>query len=616
MFLGVTFGAGYVEVFELKREREREGEDERKKVRRRMKNCKTCSTDAEAVVHKISRTLSVKRAVAKVNELSKEDDKEKQQWEKTGREMLTDRSKRYSSHFNTLKTRSGETDSEGDSGHHGMVSSDSMPDGDPLDPLSSCNAQYAISLLQDGLRVDSVVIDNIKARMALTTPIVHELERVKGKGISKDEIAEIRKGLLREAGCFALLKQLDEKGTMNDEMLKEVKMSESGVHFFRTIYYGAVPDILTTDDEQYSDLRKVIRATLSKLFVNNMAKEHFSVRDWYTSRGIQPRPTYTCSLISSSDLLLGQGPNGGHGGTGIYKDAVERERAKADMQQHLTRMTSHVKELWMSGHDINQRIFHRVNRDEEVIGFLVGLKEMKVGTVIALGFPRSYNMTNVKTLICGKTGYADADLFSRPAFQALERRDEVYKKNTARDFFNYFGAKDGDDGLPWRDIGEGVRACQIQEFSLKSTLVKSLKNDIGAPMDVYDLEVSWTDGCLCTRVDEVLKLRVINIRTWDQGPSLLLKDQVSELVETVLHIHPDSSFVFIHCAGGIGRTGNLAYGLSEILCPDVPKDPLKKLEWLRSQRQGCIQSPEQLVDGMILSHMIMEEVVERSLKSS
>ncbi len=55
----------------------------------------------------------------------------------------------------------------------------------------------------------------------------------------------------------------------------------------------------------------------------------------------------------------------------------------------------------------------------------------------------------------------------------------------------------------------------------------------------------------------------------------------------------------------------MAYALSEILCCDVPKDPLKKLEWLRSQRQGCIQTPEQLVDAMILSHMVLQEVVER-----
>jgi hypothetical protein len=88
--------------------------------------------------------------------------------------------------------------------------------------------------------------------------------------------------------------------------VKDIKMSESGVNFFKNIFYGEMPPILGKDDEQYKDLRKVIRAADSALFVNADAEEHFSVRDWFTSRGIQPRPTYTCSLISHSDLILGQ----------------------------------------------------------------------------------------------------------------------------------------------------------------------------------------------------------------------------------------------------------------------------------------------------------------------
>lgn len=75
---------------------------------------------------------------------------------------------------------------------------------------------------------------------------------------------------------------------------------------------------------------------------------------------------------------------------GLNRDSTDKakEKAQKEFRDNLTRMTSHVKELWMSGSDINQRIFHRVNRDEEVIGFLIGLKQMKVGAVIALGFPR------------------------------------------------------------------------------------------------------------------------------------------------------------------------------------------------------------------------------------
>ena len=228
----------------------------------------------------------------------------------------------------------------------------------------------------------------------------------------------------------------------------------------------------------------------------------------------------------------------------------KRKESKRDLRDNLTRMTSHIKELWMSGSDINQRIFHRVNRDEEVIGFLVGLKQMKVGAVIALGFPRSYDMLNVKTMVYGKRGYADMDAASRPAYQALEARDPCYKRNTARDFFNYFGARDGDDGLPWRDVGGGVRKCSIQDFELTSKLVKTLKNGVGWPMDLYDLTVKWKDGCLCSSIEEELSLSVINIRTWDQSPSMLAKEEVSLLVDTILGIDPENSFVFIHCAGG------------------------------------------------------------------
>jgi protein-tyrosine phosphatase len=43
----------------------------------------------------------------------------------------------------------------------------------------------------------------------------------------------------------------------------------------------------------------------------------------------------------------------------------------------------------------------------------------------------------------------------------------------------------------------------------------------------------------------------VNIRTWDQGPSLLVKDQVHALVDTLLDFDAENSFVFIHCAGGM-----------------------------------------------------------------
>ena len=134
-------------------------------------------------------------------------------------------------------------------------------------------------------------------------------------------------------------------------------------------------------------------------------------------------------------------------------------------------------------------------------------------------------------------------------------------------------------------------------------------------MDLYELKVVWRDGCLCASVKEELSIQVLNIRTWDQSPSMLVADEVDLLVETILDKDRDNKFVFIHWAGGIGRTGNIAYGLSEIMCSGVPKDPLKKLEWFRSFRPGCIQCPEQLVDGMVLSNMILQNVIARCEKT-
>jgi len=560
-----------------------------------------CSNDVEALAHNLTRRLTMGRHSHRVNSLSEKDNATIRKWQETGRENLTERSRMYSQR-ESLPSDGTTSDVMTETSMHNVK--------EATDPLSSTNAQYAVELLKDGFGVDPQIRDNIRDRLALTTPITVELKNQASGGLSDADIKEARKGLLREAGCLGLLKQIEGKQPVGAGNLEELKMSETAVAFFKTIYYGENPEIMLGNDPAYQELRKVTRATLSKVFVNAAAKEHFSVRDWFTSRGIQPRPVYTCSLVSNSDLLLGQGPNGGHGGSSLYKP----DGKKGALRDNLTKMTSHIKELWMSGNDINQRIFHRVNRDEEVIGFLVGLKQMDVGVVIALGNPRSYNMLNVKTMLYGKGGYADADVFSKPGL-SLDSRSETYKRNTARDFFNYFGAKDGDDGLPWRDIGDGVRKCQIQDFELTSILVKTLKNSAGWPMDLYELKVVWRDGCLCASVKEELSIQVLNIRTWDQSPSMLVADEVDLLVETILDKDRDNKFVFIHCAGGIGRTGNIAYGLSEIMCSSVPKDPLKKLEWFRSFRPGCIQTPEQLVDGMVLSNMILQNVIARCEKT-
>ena len=250
-------------------------------------------SDTQAVVKQLARSLSLSShegRAQRCNTMSKEDCCEKEEWETKGREALTQRSKLYSS--DREDAPSTNSSSEGDESK--------------TDPLNSTNALFAMSLLKDNMHVAPDVIDNIKSRMSLSAPMVEEYEHANGGALNQREIEEIRKGLLREAGCQNLIKQLEEKKKVNNDIVKDIKMSESGVNFFKNIFYGEMPPILANGNEQYKDLRKVIRAADSPLFVNADAEEHFSVRDWFTSRGIQPRPTYTCSLISHSDLILGQ----------------------------------------------------------------------------------------------------------------------------------------------------------------------------------------------------------------------------------------------------------------------------------------------------------------------
>ena len=70
-----------------------------------------------------------------------------------------------------------------------------------MDPLNSTNALYAMSLLKDDLHVAPDVVDNVRTRMSLSEPMVEAVHHAKGGALKQREIEEIRKGLLREAGC-------------------------------------------------------------------------------------------------------------------------------------------------------------------------------------------------------------------------------------------------------------------------------------------------------------------------------------------------------------------------------------------------------------------------------
>merc|ERR1712032_521663 len=76
---------------------------------------------------------------------------------------------------------------------------------------------------------------------------------------------------------------------------------------------------------------------------------------------------------------------------------------------------------------------------------------------------------------------------------------------------------------------------------------------------------------------------------------------------------PSSSFIVPEASDGQGTWPTASQSSFAVTCPRIP---LKKLEWFRSYRPGCVQTPEQLVDGMILSNMIMQDIIEKCEKQN
>ncbi len=196
-----------------------------------------------------------------------------------------------------------------------------------------------------------------------------------------------------------------------------------------------------------------------------------------------------------------------------------------------------------------------------------------------------------------------------PATDALNRAFEIESQPLLLPCQKFLR---GPAGIDWKDYGKGLRKCHLNGYRLSSKLEKSVTNAHGNRMDVYKLRLSWNDGWFCFTKKRVFEVTVVNIRTWDQAPALLSSPQVSALCDAVLDMKQAQSYVFIHCAGGIGRTGNLAMGLSEILCENTPSGPFHKLHWLRENRPGCVQASEQLLDGIVLSYMILEDLLAKA----
>ena len=167
-------------------------------------------------------------------------------------------------------------------------------------------------------------------------------------------------------------------------------------------------------------------------------------------------------------------------------------------------------------------------------------------------------------------------------------------------------------------------------FQIVSRRVRQVESkSSGKVVSLYELHIEWRDvppaftafgaACLgCCPRERQYRLQVLHVDAPDMAPVALSARQIAVVTDTLVQL-PDphgqesvqSPGVFIHCAGGIGRTGNVALALTEILSINVesPWAPEEKLDWLRSHRQGSVQTPEQWVDGVVLTCGLLADVL-------
>jgi len=94
------------------------------------------------------------------------------------------------------------------------------------------------------------------------------------------------------------------------------------------------------------------------------------------------------------------------------------------------------------------------SRNTEVAAFLTELLEMKVRCVIANGFTCAHNDCNPKTLMEMQAPHFDPMRVLPAGYLRGRTTHSSYKLGCGRDFFNFFGSPNGDDGLPWKATSE------------------------------------------------------------------------------------------------------------------------------------------------------------------
>lgn len=189
------------------------------------------------------------------------------------------------------------------------------------------------------------------------------------------------------------------------------------------------------------------------------------------------------------------------------------------------------------------------------------------------------------------------------------------------------GAKDAAAGTEGE---EGVVAADgIPEGHDTANRIHVGRTRSGSRFFVYALTIEYqSHGILgLWRQQHAHHMFVVHIETMDQSPACLTDPQVSTLLDVLLLTKrasppfvlagaseggaPSGDGTLIHCAGGIGRTGNLAFGLLDLFMT-CPANPIHRLEFLRGFRPAAVQCTEQLMDGVMLQHATLRALQLRS----
>lgn len=179
------------------------------------------------------------------------------------------------------------------------------------------------------------------------------------------------------------------------------------------------------------------------------------------------------------------------------------------------------------------------------------------------------------------------------------------KTNFAVDFFNYF-AKEHTDMIALN--------MRYQEYGLPAIRLNPQRGDTyhadiycvkTKPLEGYNSSkaAGAVNGCnlnsyeLSTAcMQEKPRTTVVhNFDVNDNNPGNFTDAQLKLIVDSLIKAKVEGFAVTIHCMGGYGRTGMLAFIAARMFCPEMPVKLEEALIWLRTFREGLIITVQQLL---------------------